>query len=220
MKFIENFFKNFYTQYNSVMEKVIGKIFPVWITPNSITIFRAFMFLPVIILLLLDYHWTSFIVFVISGYLDSIDGLLARHRKQETDFGAALDALMDKIFFICLLTPIVFLMNYEETDVLVVVLIFSSLVLIVPVEIWLAIVRWQDYLQISTDKTKKRLIKAGPAGKIKFSLETCGIGAFTLAYPNANIYFSLLGVFFIILSAPFAYRSLITKLNARSSTTL
>jgi len=153
---------------------------------------------------------------VIAGYLDSVDGLLARCRKQETDFGAALDALMDKIFFICLLVPVVFLTNYAEAGILITVLSFSCLVLIVPVEIWLAIVRWQDYLQMSADKTKIRLIKAGPAGKIKFLLETCGMGAFILAYPNTDSIFSSLGVFFIVLSAPFAYRSLIAKINARS----
>ncbi|MDO9509777.1 MAG: hypothetical protein Q7J14_00650, partial [Candidatus Magasanikbacteria bacterium] len=135
-----------------------------------------------------------------------------------TDFGAAIDALMDKLFFICLIVPVVFLMNYEKAGILIAVLSFSSLVLIVPVEIWLVIVRWQDYLQISADKTKKRLIKAGMSGKIKFLLEMCGLGAFILAYPNPNSFFSFLGSFFIIISTPFAYRSLVAKINARSST--
>ncbi len=58
MKFFEKAFKIFYQRYNSVMEKIVGKIFPLWITPNGVTVFRAFMFLPIIILLLLDYRWT------------------------------------------------------------------------------------------------------------------------------------------------------------------
>jgi phosphatidylglycerophosphate synthase len=198
------------------MEKIVGKIFPLWITPNGISVFRAFMFVPVLILLLLDFQISAFVLFVFAAYLDSVDGLLARSRKILTEFGAAIDALMDKIFFVCLIVPLVFLMDYTNTGIFYPVAAFSSLTLIVPVEIWLAIVRWQDYLKFSANNDSKCLIKAGTSGKIKFLLEMCGLGAFILAYPNPESGFSLLGSFFIIVSGPFAYRSLIAKLNARS----
>lgn len=216
MRFFEKAFKNFYRQYNSLLESAVGKIFPLWITPNGISVFRAFMFIPVLILLLLDFQISAFVLFVFAAYLDSVDGLLARSRKNLTEFGAAIDALMDKVFFVCLLVPLIFLMNYADTGIFYPVVAFSSLSLIVPVEIWLAIVRWQDYLKFSADKESKCLIKAGMSGKIKFLLEMCGLGSFILAYPNPESGFSLLGSFFILTSAPFAYRSLVAKLNARS----
>lgn len=215
-EFFEKSFKAFYQRYNFVMEKIVGKIFPSWVTPNGISVFRAFLFLPVLILLLLDFQISAFVLFVFAAYLDSVDGLLARSRKMLTEFGAAIDALMDKVFFVCLIVPLIFLMDFTNTGIFYPVLAFSSLTLIVPVEIWLAIVRWQDYIKFSANNDSKCLIKAGMSGKIKFLLEMCGLGAFILAYPNPESNFSLLGSFFIILSAPFAYRSLISKLNARS----
>jgi phosphatidylglycerophosphate synthase len=216
MRFFEKAFKGFYKSYNNALENLIGKIFPSWITPNGISVFRAFLFLPVLILLLLDFQISAFVLFVFAAYLDSVDGLLARSRKMLTEFGAAIDALMDKLFFVCLLVPTVFLLDYTDTGIFYPIVIFSSLTLIVPVEIWLTVVRWQDYLDFSANKGEKRLIKAGMSGKIKFLLEMCGLGAFVLAYPNPQSNFALLGSFFILLSAPFAYRSLITKINARS----
>lgn len=215
-EFFEKSFKAFYQRYNFVMEKIVGKIFPSWVTPNDISIFRAFLFLPVLILLLLDFQISAFVLFVFAAYLDSVDGLLARSRKILTEFGAAIDALMDKVFFVCLIVPLIFLMDFTNTGIFYPVIAFSSLTLIVPVEIWLTVVRWQDYLDFTNNKSEKRLIKAGMSGKIKFLLEMCGLGAFVLAYPNPESNFSLLGSFFILLSAPFAYRSLITKINARS----
>jgi len=140
---------------------------------------------------------------------------LARSRQAMSELGAAVDALMDKMFFICLIVPTVFLMDYSTTTVFYPILVFSSLSLIVPVEVWLTIVRWQDYQQFAAKKSKKLLIKAGMSGKIKFLLEMCGLGAYILAYPDPESNFALLGSFFIILSAPFAYRSLIAKLTAR-----
>lgn len=216
MKLFENIFRIFYQHYNSVMEHVVGTIFPLWITPNGVSIFRAFMFLPVIILLLLGFQISAFALFVFAAYLDSVDGLLARNRGLMSELGAAVDALMDKMFFVCLLMPIIFLMDYAKVEIFYAVLSFSSLVLIIPVEIWLTVVRWQDYLKFSADKNSRCLIKAGMSGKIKFILEMCGLGAFILAYPNPESNFSLLGSFFIVLSAPFAYRSLISKINAHS----
>lgn len=216
MRFFEKAFKSFYRGYNEMLQSVVNKIFPSWVTPNGISVFRAFIFLPVLILLLLGFQISAFVLFVFAAYLDSVDGLLARSRQLMSELGAAVDALMDKMFFVCLLVPVIFLMDYAKVGVFYAVLCFSCLVLIIPVEIWLTIVRWQDYLNYSADKNNKCLIKAGMSGKIKFILEMCGLGAFILAYPDPESNFSLLGSFFIVLSAPFAYRSLIAKINARS----
>jgi len=159
MRFFEKAFKSFYQYYNFLLGSAVGKIFPLWITPNGISVFRAFLFLPVLILLLLDFQIPAFVLFVFAAYLDSVDGLLARSRQAMSELGAAVDALMDKMFFICLIVPTVFLMDYSTTTVFYPILVFSSLSLIVPVEVWLTIVRWQDYQQFAAKRAKNCLSK-------------------------------------------------------------
>jgi cardiolipin synthase len=53
---------------------------------------------PVIVLLLLreDFSW-AFVVFLIAGITDGLDGFLARSLREGTDFGRMLDPVADKI---------------------------------------------------------------------------------------------------------------------------
>lgn len=90
-------------------EKYLRKIvrhFPYYITPNGLTMARLAL-LPLIIYLVIagNYGWAlAFFIFAFS--LDLFDGPLARHRKQETVYGALLDPLADKILFVTILIMI------------------------------------------------------------------------------------------------------------------
>jgi len=65
--------------------------------PNIISIFRAILVLP-IALLLLDASWAkAAILILIAGISDAIDGYLARRFNWQSQLGAILDPLADKL---------------------------------------------------------------------------------------------------------------------------
>ncbi len=65
--------------------------------PNQLTLLRM-MFLPFIVIKLVEGHYSSALVlFVLAGLSDGLDGLLARTLKQQTVLGQYLDPIADKL---------------------------------------------------------------------------------------------------------------------------
>jgi cardiolipin synthase len=65
--------------------------------PNQLTLLRM-MFLPFIVIRLLDGHYSwALVLFVLAGFSDGLDGLLARTLKQQTLLGQYLDPIADKL---------------------------------------------------------------------------------------------------------------------------
>ena len=65
--------------------------------PNQLTLARM-AFLPFIVIKLLDHHYRgALILFVIAGFSDGLDGLLARRLHQQTLLGQYLDPIADKM---------------------------------------------------------------------------------------------------------------------------
>lgn len=77
--------------------KIEEKIFNV---PNAITTLRIIGTPLLVHIIIADYdNWfkaTAFLVFALS---DALDGFLARHLNQKTNFGAKFDMLADRLFF-------------------------------------------------------------------------------------------------------------------------
>lgn len=77
--------------------------------PNFLTLLRIF-FIPLLVVVLLTQfkgkELVGFIIFLLAVLTDSLDGLLARRRKQITVLGQLLDPIADKLLvasaFICL----------------------------------------------------------------------------------------------------------------------
>jgi len=64
--------------------------------PNQLTLMRM-MFLPFIVIKLVEGHYLSaLILFVLAGFSDALDGLLARILHQQTLLGQYLDPIADK----------------------------------------------------------------------------------------------------------------------------
>lgn len=69
--------------------------------PNSLTVLRVLL-IPVFVISLMNRQYaSSFIIFVIAGITDAVDGSLARITKQRTALGAYLDPLADKLLLTC-----------------------------------------------------------------------------------------------------------------------
>jgi cardiolipin synthase (CMP-forming) len=65
--------------------------------PNQLTLVRM-MFVPFIVIKLVEGHYSSaLILFVLAGFSDGLDGLLARTLKQQTVLGQYLDPIADKL---------------------------------------------------------------------------------------------------------------------------
>jgi CDP-diacylglycerol--glycerol-3-phosphate 3-phosphatidyltransferase len=70
---------------------------PNWVTPNHLTILRALLVVPVI-LIAQPHPWTAVLILIASSACDYYDGKLARARGQNSKLGDVLDPIADKIF--------------------------------------------------------------------------------------------------------------------------
>ena len=69
----------------------------IFTAPNQLTLMRL-VFVPFIIMNVLDRHWTwALVLFVLAGLSDALDGLLARKLHQKTVLGQYLDPIADKL---------------------------------------------------------------------------------------------------------------------------
>jgi cardiolipin synthase len=68
--------------------------------PNLITIFRLVL-VPVVVVTIMQGRWaTAFILFVVAGVSDGIDGFIARRYDMRSEFGAYIDPLADKALLV------------------------------------------------------------------------------------------------------------------------
>ena len=78
--------------------------------PNFITSIRLILTIPLIIFLETNNTFFVWIIILIGGITDYLDGYYARKYKLKTKIGAILDPLADKIF---LIIPFIWLCKYE-----------------------------------------------------------------------------------------------------------
>ena len=103
-------------------QKATMKLSQILSAPNQLTLARM-AFLPFIVIKLLDGHYrAALILFVLAGFSDGLDGLLARRLKQQTLLGQYLDPIADKMLLstVFLVLSIVHLIPWKFT-----VLVFS-----------------------------------------------------------------------------------------------
>ncbi len=73
------------------------KLSQIFTAPNQLTLLRM-IFVPFIVIHLVDGHYLwALAVFVIAGFSDGLDGLLARTLHQQTLLGQYLDPIADKL---------------------------------------------------------------------------------------------------------------------------
>ena len=93
---------------------------------NYITISRIFLIIPVLILATphtSPNNWIALILFAVAGLTDHLDGYLARKTNTESDLGALLDLLADKLLVVVTLS---YLVSFDTNEHL----LFPTLIMI------------------------------------------------------------------------------------------
>ncbi|OHA20054.1 MAG: hypothetical protein A2836_02450 [Candidatus Taylorbacteria bacterium RIFCSPHIGHO2_01_FULL_45_63] len=180
-----------------VMEVTVLRLFPRYITPNHVTIFR-FVSIPFILYLFSKEEYrVGTLLFLISAFSDAVDGAMARTRKQVTSWGKMFDPLADKLLIG--LTSVIVVGQYLSIR-LALSIVFVELLLIIGAV-------WGRY-------RGGREIQAGRIGKIKMILQSVGIGVlllgiiFHLPLLVQLSYYILVASIFCALLALIVYRSI------------
>ena len=157
--------------------------------PNCISLFR-FSLLPVIIFFLygntLADRIIAFSIMIFAGILDMVDGFIARRMKMVSDYGTALDPIVDKIM----------------VDVIALFLIFErDMPVFYVASLWIrdiVIVLFGVFLYLKT----KLVFPSNRLGKYSNAVFIVSIGVFTLNFAHQiKIPLVVLGMVMIILSA-------------------
>ena len=140
-------------------------------TANKITIFRVVMIPVFLVLAYADQPVWAFVVFALASLSDMLDGYIARHYHQITNFGKFMDPLADKVLVLaamCFFVERGFMPGWAVALVLLREFAVSGMRLIA-VE-------------------QGRVIAAAWSGKIKTAVTMVGLAAMLLfsAYPWVN----------------------------------
>ncbi len=85
-----------------VVSKPVVSEQPSFNIPNCITLGRVLTVPFVFWLLLSGRYQTAFFIFVLAGLSDAVDGWLAKRYNWQTELGAYLDPLADKLLVVCI----------------------------------------------------------------------------------------------------------------------
>lgn len=149
--------------------------------PNIITLSRVPALFVVVILLFVKLPWAAtaaFVVFVIGGISDWLDGYLARRFKIVSNFGKLMDALTDKVLVVGLMIAMLVVPMPGEPEpllpnwtVFLVLLIFGREFLVTGLRLVAA--------------SQGRVLAAEKTGKIKTVLQLVSVAVLLLAHAMA-----------------------------------
>ena len=164
--------------------------------PNILSLSRIFLLLPIIIFFYQSFYLLSLIIFIMAAITDYLDGYIARKNNQNSDQGALLDLLSDKIFVSILLIWMTFFFDS--------LLILFSTLLIVSREITVSYLR----LYLVSKSFSIDDVKADVLGKLKTSFQMIGL-ALVLISPYFSDLVFYTSAIFLMLSAIFSWASLL-----------
>jgi CDP-diacylglycerol--glycerol-3-phosphate 3-phosphatidyltransferase len=156
--------------------------------PNAITTLRVLL-APVVTVLLFEasasVRLVAFAVFLVAALSDLVDGALARHRAEVTDFGKLVDPLADKLLLVATLIPF-YLLTLRVPDL-------GRLPLFGGIGLWILVVFFGRELVITWLRTAAArrgiVVPATTLGKRKALAQNVFIGSMILwlAYRTAAI---------------------------------
>lgn len=96
------------------------------LTPNAITWFGFILTLGAAALIITEHPFAAGFVVLLAGFLDMLDGALARRLKKVTPFGGVLDSTLDRLSDAALLLALLVFFDGETWRVLLVFLALVS----------------------------------------------------------------------------------------------
>ena len=111
--------------------------------PNLITIARLII-VPIVIVMIMQGRWpAAFVLFVVAGVSDGVDGFIARRFDMRSEFGAYIDPLADKALLVSIyvtlsivgIIPSWLAIVVVSRDLMIVAAVLLSWVMARPVEI-------------------------------------------------------------------------------------
>ena len=163
--------------------------------PNFLSILRILFILPIIYSIQNELYLLAAILFFISSSTDFFDGYLARRYAVESELGAFLDLIADKILVISILIWLVFVFSNQALTIISILIILREII----------ITSLRYYLILTNADTE--LIKANKYGKLKTAFQFFSIFLFILSplYGDFYLTFSLM---LLLISTLISYFSL------------
>jgi len=172
---------------------------------SYITISRIVLILPIIILSSFQsslFNFFAFFLFLLAGLTDYLDGYIARKTNSETDLGALLDLLADKLLVSITLIWLLFVDNS--------IFLFIPILIIVARELIISSLR-----QFAIEKSKK--IEVSLLAKSKTTVHFISI-ALIIISPEFGEYFKFLAISSLWVAALLSIISLKNYLNSTVKT--
>jgi CDP-diacylglycerol--glycerol-3-phosphate 3-phosphatidyltransferase len=178
------------TVIDRVFEKTVLKLFPKFIKPNIITVFR-FVSIPFVLYFLINKEYMiGLILFSLSAFSDAVDGAMARTRNQITDWGIVFDPLADKL----LIGSVGFIAISSLVSLpLAISIVFIELLLII-----------SAYFRF-----KGEIVPAKLVGKIKMILQSFGVGFLLIFLAVGHPALIIVATYTLYLAIVFAILSLV-----------
>ena len=149
--------------------------------PNFLSSLRILFILPIIYLIQNELYLLAAILFFISSITDFFDGYLARRYAVESELGAFLDLIADKVLVISILIWLVFVYSNQVLTIISILIVLREII----------ITSFRYYLILNN--VDAELIKANKYGKLKTAFQFFSIFLFILSplYGDFYLTFSL-----------------------------
>ncbi len=150
--------------------------------PNFLSFLRILLVLPIIYSIQSELYLLAAFLFFLSSVTDFMDGYLARRYELESELGAFLDLIADKILVVTVLVWLVFIYANQALTILSILIILREII----------VTSFRYFLVLNNADTE--LIKANNYGKLKTAFQFFSIFLLILSPLNNNFYltFSLI----------------------------
>ena len=163
--------------------------------PNFLSFLRILLVLPIIYSLQSELYLLAAFLFFLSSLTDFMDGYLARRYAVESELGAFLDLVADKILVVTILVWLVFIYTNQALTILSILIISREII----------ITSFRYYLVLNNADTE--LIKANNYGKLKTAFQFLSIFLLILS-PLLNIFYLTFSLILLSISTLISYFSL------------
>lgn len=156
---------------------------PKKITPNHVSIFRLFLAIPIIVLIISHFNKIAGGLFLLAAILDWLDGSMARIRNQITKLGAYLDPTADKVVNFAAFLGFIYTIQSDYYFYLVIPIIVIDFFLFFIATFKYAIVCYPKQMSGLSRRIKILTAGANKYGKIKMVLQVIAISFLLIFNP-------------------------------------